>query len=94
MATVDPKTLGSVSTPWEDTELTRTQWRQLEARLSDEERLALHDMRRQWVEAAERLADPTTAATTGAYDRVLAAVVEAEAEFHAFVRALRRVHRL
>jgi len=72
--------------------LTQAQWRQLEARLSTEERRALEMLREQWIRAAERVDSDLNTEGTDSYENRTAAAAGAEADFQAFVRALRRVH--
>ena len=73
--------------------LTQAQWRQLEARLSTEERRALEMLREQWIQAAERVDSDLSCDGADSYENRTAAAAGAEADFQAFVRALRRVHR-
>lgn len=96
MAAAEVKTI-SPSTPWDLTELTASQWRQLESRLDDEERATLEGLRKQWVNAAlllEAWLDPVLYETYMSYDRALAAVENAENEFREFVARMRREYRI
>jgi hypothetical protein len=94
VGSVQTRSRAEPSTPWEDAQLTPSQWRQLEARLSAEERVALDGLRRQWVKAAEQLEDAITSDSSNSYETLLTLVGQAEEDFHAFVRALRSIHRL
>jgi hypothetical protein len=91
---VETRSREALSAPWGEARLTPTQWRQLEARLSAEERVALDGLRRQWVMAAEQLEDALSSDNSYSYDALLTPVNEAEEDFHAFVRALRSIHRI
>ena len=91
MASLDRK-LGTPPATRRRARLTQAQWRQLEARLSTEERRALEMLREQWMRAAERVDSDINAEDRGSYEDRAAAAADAEADFQAFVRALRRVH--
>jgi hypothetical protein len=93
VGSVETRSRASLSTPWE-AQLTPTQWRELEARLSAEERVALDGLRRQWVMAAEQLEDALASDGSDSYESLLTLVGEAEEDFHTFVRALRSIHRI
>jgi hypothetical protein len=91
---VETRSRADLPTPWDKAELTPTQWRQLEARLSGEERAAVEGLRRQWVMAAEQLEDALASDGSDSYETLLTLVGEAEEDFHTFVRALRSIHRI
>jgi hypothetical protein len=49
-------------------------------------------LREQWIQAAERVDSDLNDEGTDSYENRTAAAAGAEADFQAFVRALRRVH--
>ena len=97
MGATETNTISRASAPWDFTELTASQWRELESHLTDEERATLQGLRKQWINAAELLAvwlDPVLRESDMSFERALAAVQTAETEFHAYLGRLRRQYSL
>lgn len=93
MGAAETNALSPTSQALELTDLTPTEWRRLEARLSDDELATLEGLRKQWLNAAGLLEvwlDPVLYEIDTSYERALAAVESAETEFRAFVRRIRQ----
>ena len=93
MGAIESHTIAGTTSSWEATDLTASQWRRLEERLSENERTILDGLRTRWLNAAGLLdawVDPLVLEVDVSYERALAAVETAETAFREFVRRLRR----